>query len=131
MYHKNRIWCSGHVHECTCVSVLFMYIFGCIDNFMHRLRCIGNFMHVLGCIGNFMHVLECIGNFMHVLGCIVKLMLFLPIQANACVTQNIFMSLLMSSPLDSRMDMRWSLASLSWVRSERFCSTCWWVCVHD
>ena len=37
----------------------------------------------------------------------------------------IFMSLLMSSPLDSRMgkiyimDMRWSLASLSWVRSER------------
>ena len=32
----------------------------------------------------------------------------------------VFMSLLMSSPLDSRMDMRWSLASLSWVRSERF-----------
>jgi len=26
----------------------------------------------------------------------------------------------MSSPLDSRMDMRWSLASLSWVRNERF-----------
>ena len=30
------------------------------------------------------------------------------------------MSLLMSSPLDSPMDMGCSLASLSWVRSERF-----------
>ena len=30
------------------------------------------------------------------------------------------MSLLMSSPLDSPMDTECSLASLSWVRSERF-----------
>jgi len=32
-----------------------------------------------------MHVLGCIGNSMHVLGCILKLKLFLPFQASACV----------------------------------------------
>jgi len=43
-----------------CVSVLFMYIFGCI----------GNFMHVLGCIGNFDAL------------CLI--------QANACVMFKVF-----------------------------------------
>ena len=105
----------------VCVCLMCVYILECIDN---RLRCIGNFMHVLGCIVKFMHVLGCIFNFMHVLGCIVSFKLFLPIQASACVNLKFFMSLLMSSPLDSPMDTGWSLASLSWVRSERCCSTC-------
>jgi len=39
-----------------------------------------------------MHVLGCIVNFMHVLGCILKLKLFFPIQASACVNLKFYES---------------------------------------
>ena len=65
-----------------------------------------------------MHVLGCIDNFMHVLGCILlffKVDTIFANQASAFVNLKCFMSLLMSSPLDSRMGTAFVTYGVSWI----------------